>query len=65
MSNAQNETWLENALDNFKEAVAQGNLSQARAVIADVRDNGFESEANILEEDEALKVEDVKNDDIV
>ena len=51
MSTAQNDQWLEAAKDNFDEAVAQGNHSQARAVIADVRDNGFEAAALNLEKE--------------
>lgn len=70
MSIKENDVWLEAAKDNFDEAVAQGNHSQARAVIADVRENGFEAaavnlekELKTIEEDE--KLEDIKSDEVV
>lgn len=45
MSNTQNTLWLENAKDNFEQAIAEGNWEQASAVISDVGDAGFENEA--------------------
>ncbi len=67
MSNLQNVVWLENAYDNFQEAVEMGDYNAADAVIKDVADKGFTKESvqmatELAKEIMQEKIEDVTND---
>ena len=42
-SHVVNDQWQEAAWDSFEEAVELGNWAQAEAIMADTRDNGFET----------------------
>lgn len=44
----QNTNWLDNANDNFDQAIAEEDWGLAQAVIDDIRGNGFEFAANTL-----------------
>lgn len=48
MSMKQNLEWLEAAEENFYEACELGNISMAKAIIADTFDAGFPSEARTM-----------------
>ena len=48
MSTKENDVWLENAKDNFDDAVNVKNYAHAMAIIGDVKDRGFDKEARIL-----------------
>lgn len=37
------ENWLEAARDNFGQALAEGNIDLAKAIIKDVKDKGFDT----------------------
>ncbi len=50
MSNIQNEAWVESAHENFQDAVSEGNLLLAKAIIEDVIDAGFKDEAQKMNE---------------
>lgn len=45
MSKIENTVWLENAYDNFKDAVQDRNWELAKEVIDDIAENGFTREA--------------------
>ena len=45
------DSWLDDAIGNFQEAVAEGNLPLARAVIADMRSRGHDSSADFAEKE--------------
>lgn len=49
MSDQYNDTWLEAAKQNFEAAADDGNWDMARAVIEDLKEQGFEKEAVVLE----------------
>lgn len=59
MSNKYNDQWLEDAQSNFEAAVIEENWDMARAIIADLRENGFSKEAITLE----VELVQVQNDD--
>lgn len=48
MSHPSTENWLENAAENFQEALSTENWAFCRAIIADVRDQS-PSAANVME----------------
>lgn len=48
MSTETNTIWLEAARDNFEEAVSSRNWYLARAVIEDIKDNGFDQQYELL-----------------
>lgn len=48
MSKTQNTIWLEDAVEKFDAAVESGDYNKADAVIKDVADNGFTSQATTL-----------------
>lgn len=48
MSYTPNQIWLENAKENFDEALEKRDFAQAQAVIDDVAENGFTKEAEVL-----------------
>lgn len=41
MSHKQNDTWLEAAWENFKDALDAGNYALCKDIIADTQDAGF------------------------
>lgn len=60
MSNKQNDTWLEEARSDLEEACQLGDWPMARAVIADIEEQGFNAEpARRYMNLEMAKVEDV------
>lgn len=50
MSNTQNTVWLENAQENFEEALQERDWSTARAILSDIEDAGFDSERKLRRE---------------
>ena len=48
MSTKENTIWLEAAKENFDQAVAEGRFGLAKDIIEDIRDQGFEKEADSL-----------------
>lgn len=50
MSTTQNQEWLEAAMVNFEEALEASNYEMCKAIIADTREVGFNSEADEMEE---------------
>lgn len=48
MSHIENTRWLEAAQENFESAIAGGNLSLAKDIIADTFDAGFATEARAM-----------------
>ena len=50
MSTKQNDVWLENQVDLFHFWVDHNDMDKALAVCEDLRDNGFTSEADTLQE---------------
>lgn len=71
MSQTQNTIWLENAKENFDEALEKRDFAQAQAVIDDVAENGFTKEAEVLFKQwnhvkslDREKIEDVNNDGV-
>lgn len=55
MSDIHNEQWLEDARQHFQEAVLNEDWAFARAVIADLKENGFMSQGIALEVELAQK----------
>ena len=50
MSHKVNTEWLEAAKEHLDGAIDEGNYSLCKAILADIRDNGFSVEAAQLEE---------------
>ena len=50
MSNENNTIWLEAARDNFNQAVDENNFTLAQAIVEDIRDAGFTSDAYALDD---------------
>lgn len=50
MSLKQNDVWLEMAKENFDTCVEQGDYQGCLAVIADIKDQGFDGESRMLRE---------------
>lgn len=50
MSHEINERWLTAASENFQTALEAKDYALARAVLADLRENGFTEAAGVLEE---------------
>lgn len=48
MSNRDNTIWLDAALENFEEALSEGNLKLAKEIISDVQEKGFGDEGRQL-----------------
>ena len=48
MSTKENTIWLEAAKENFDQAVVGGRFGLAKDIIEDIRDQGFEKEADSL-----------------
>ena len=48
MSTMENDLWLEEAQENFEEAVTEGNWELALAIVQDVRSVGFGPQADVL-----------------
>lgn len=48
MSTQENTSWLEAALENFDEALEEGDVAFAKAIIADVQEKGFNDEVRQL-----------------
>jgi len=48
MSNIENINWLENAKENFEEALEKGDWALCRAIIDDLHFNHFHTEAETL-----------------
>lgn len=49
MSNQQNDIYLESVQENFETAVANEDWALARDIIKDLRDEGFDKQAAVLE----------------
>lgn len=49
MSDRHNDEWFVSAKENFEEAIETEQWAIARAVIADLKDNGFADSAVVLE----------------
>lgn len=43
-----NDVWLESANENFEQAMLEGNLDFAQAVVDDCRDAGFKDQAALM-----------------
>ncbi|MFA5937609.1 MAG: hypothetical protein WC822_07065 [Candidatus Paceibacterota bacterium] len=50
MSHKGNEEWLENAHQNFQDAIDEGSYALAKAVIADVQERGFTDAGRAMNE---------------
>lgn len=48
MSDIHSERWLESAHENFEQALQEGDVGQAKAIIADTLDAGFGSFARTM-----------------
>lgn len=59
MSNIHNNLWLEDAEDNFHQALEERNWAQAEAVLTDMEYKGFGGNANYL----AKELSNTKNAD--
>jgi len=46
MSTQENTDWLESAWEHLEQSIADGNVSQVKAIIADAQEYGFYDEAN-------------------
>lgn len=64
MSYTPNTIWLENAVDNFDDAVASGNFNFADEIIKDIADNGFTKESVQLAEELVKEIMQEKLEDI-
>jgi len=51
IAESMEESWLDDAIGNFQEAIAEGNLPLARAVIADMRTRGHDAAADFAEKE--------------
>lgn len=49
MSNKQNDIWLQDRYEDFSELLADGQFENARKIIQELRDNGFDKEANNMQ----------------
>lgn len=52
----ENERWLEDCQANFQQAMTEGNTDLGEEILQDMKDKGFEKQANTIKNDWELEV---------